>query len=114
MLLDSWNSSGVLLDPPRLTERTVESSFGAITRKVIPDLSRCMENIYPLTIELIHQTSNETLMSELHLLRAWSPQEVADLLKRVGFIDITILNLVRPGQDFKSDSWRFGAMEKKP
>jgi SAM-dependent methyltransferase len=114
VLLDSWNSAGVLQDPPKLTERTVESSLGAITRKVIPDLSGSEEDIYPLTIQLIHQSSNEILMSELHLVRAWSPRKVEDLMLDVGFKDISVLNLVRPNEVVQNFEWRFGIKAKKP
>jgi SAM-dependent methyltransferase len=113
-LVDSWNSDGVFRDPPKLTKRTVESHLGFVTRKVIPDLSHSKQHIYPLQIDLIHEESNEILISEFHVLRAWSPNEVDNLMSKVGFKDIFIMNFENPSKTFKDQDWRFAARAKKP
>jgi hypothetical protein len=53
-------------------------------------------------------------MSELHLVRAWSPRKVEDLMLDVGFKDISVLNLVRPNEVVQNFEWRFGIKAKKP
>jgi SAM-dependent methyltransferase len=113
-MVDSWNADGVFRDPPKPTERTVKSHLGLVTRKVIPDLSHSNQHIYPLQIDLIHQASNETLMSEIHVLRAWSPNEVNNLMTRAGFKEISIMNFENPSETFKDQDWRFAAKAKKP
>ena len=113
-LVDSWNSKGVRLDPPRLNERVVNSKSGEISRKVTPDLSCANQDTYGLHIDLAEMPSGKILKNELHILRAWSPSEVINIMEKVGFRNLSIYNPTNPKIEFSEFDWRFGIKAKKP
>lgn len=113
-LIDSWNSRGVQTDPPRVNQRTVFSQYGEVMRRVTPDLHNSSGDIYSLKIDLISTENKETLRTENHLLRAWSPQEVRQMMETVGFSKIQIYNPSDPEVQFQPGDWRFGARAIRP
>ena len=113
-LVDSWNSKGVRLDPPRINERVVISKSGEISRKVTPDLSLSNQDIYGLHIDLTEIPSGNTLKTELHTLKAWSPFKVIEVMEEVGFRNLSIYNPTNPKREFSEFDWRFGIKAKKP
>ena len=112
-LVDSWNSKGVYLDPPKINERTVSSPYGNVTRRVTPNLSNAKSDLYNLTIDLILDSSGEILKSERHLIRAWKPLEVLEIMSEIGFQKLEVLNPRNPGTPFRDEDWRFGIRAKK-
>lgn len=113
-LVDSWNSYGVKLDPPRINERVVNSSFGEIMRRVTPDLSQSNANMYNLRIDLLKRETSETIRTEMHLLRAWSPEELLEIMSAAGFEELSIYSPSNPQMKFEVTNWRFGVRAKKP
>jgi SAM-dependent methyltransferase len=113
-LVDSWNSQGVRLDPPKINERVVMSNFGEISRRVTPDLSRSDDDTYSLIIELLRSETQEIIRAETHELRAWSPEEVSEIMGSVGFKDLTVFNPINPKLKFEVTDWRFGIKANKP
>jgi SAM-dependent methyltransferase len=112
-LIDSWNSAGVQMDPPKINERTVSSSLGEITRRVTPDFEQATPSTYTLKIELLGKRSQKVLRTEIHLLRAWNPAEVFTMMQSVGFQELTLFNPSNPLVEFELDDWRFGIKGKR-
>lgn len=112
-LVDSWNSNGVRIDPPKLNEREVTWNSKGIKRKVIPDLSQADSDIYKLSIDLLETESKKILKAETHVLRAWSPEQVLEMMDRVGFKEMRLYNPSNPDLEFNPSDWRFGVKAKK-
>ncbi len=113
-LVDSWNARGVLLDPPKTNERMVTTSFGDIIRRVIPDSNRSSENLYELSIQLLKHNSQKPFRTETHVLRAWSPEQVKEMMSSVGFEELVVFNPIDLDLQFEEDDWRFGVRARKP
>lgn len=112
-LVDSWNSDGVRIDPPKVNEREVTWNSKGIKRQVIPDLSQADSDIYKLNIDLLETETEKILKSEIHVLRAWSPEQVLEMMGRVGFKEMSLYNPSNPDLEFKPSDWRFGIRAKK-
>jgi SAM-dependent methyltransferase len=112
-LVDSWNSQGVRVNPPEVNERTVTSSLGEIVRRVLPDLNQSGVDMYRLKIDLLERKTHDVLKSETHILRAWSPEEVWEIMSSVGFVDLTLYNPANPRLKFEATDWRFGIKARK-
>ena len=112
-LIDSWNSEGVRLDPPKISERVVQSSFGSIRRRVTPDLSQSEIDKYVLNIELIESEANRVIRTETHVLRAWSPEQLSDMMISAGFEELMIYDPMNPRSNWSPNCWRFGLRAKK-
>lgn len=112
-LVDSWNSSGVRIDPPRVNEREVSWNSMRIKRRVIPDLSQADSDVYILSIDLIETETMEVLRAETHVLRAWSPEQVLQMTIQAGFKEASLYNPTNPESEFRSSDWRFGVKATK-
>ena len=107
-LVDSWNAEGVRVDPPQINERAVNSNSGQITRRVTPDLSESKNDIYTLKIELLRGETEDILRTERHLMRAWSPEEILEMMRSAGFKQLSLYNPGDPEARFEKNDWRFG------
>ena len=112
-LIDSWNSEGVRVDPPRINERVVSSNFGQITRRVTPDLSESKKDIYVLRIELLSGETKEILRAEQHVMRAWSPEQILEMMRSAGFKELSLYDPGNPRKEFAKNDWRFGIKAKR-
>jgi len=112
-LVDSWNSNGVRIDPPKINEREVSWNSKGIKRRVIPDLSQADSDTYKLSIDLLETESKTILKAETHVLRAWSPEQILEMMDRVGFKAMRLYNPSNPDLDFNPSDWRFGVKAKR-
>jgi SAM-dependent methyltransferase len=112
VLLDSWNRSGVRLSPPRVNSRSVESSIGTITRHVSP-VQVEVQDLYELEIVLSNDSTGETVDRSIHLIRAWSPDVVMDMMKQLGFYNFELYNPANPTAELRDDDWRFAICARK-
>jgi SAM-dependent methyltransferase len=104
---DTWNKMGVEKDPPKKTEREVVFQGDRFVRKVEPHASSQIPGIYQLAISVVELSTQNKISDELHLLRAWSPEELEVFLKNYGFFEVFFS---KPGRYLElSDpyGWRF-------
>lgn len=112
-LVDSWNKEGVKLSQPRENARSVSTPNGEVIRKVTPrEVAR--ENVYDLDISLLSASTNEVLQHSVHSLRAWSPSEVMEIMRNIGYKNCKVYNPVSPDAVFQPNDWRFGIRAEKP
>ena len=112
VLLDSWNLSGVRLSPPTVNSRSVQSSIGTVTRIVNPT-NKAVQDLYELDIVLSKDSTGEIIDRSIHLMRAWSPEIVVDMMKQIGFCDFELYNPANPSAEPRNDDWRFGIRARK-
>jgi SAM-dependent methyltransferase len=105
-IVDSWNLSGVQLDPPKISKRTITLGDRSIQRVVTPVFEK-PSGVSELRIDLIDESNGKILETEFHRMRAWTVPEVAVALASV---DISILKIC-DGKDWSKPlephSWKF-------
>lgn len=111
-LVDSWNKEGVKLSQPRENARSVSTPNGEVIRKVTPR-AVVRENVYDLDIALLSASTNEVLQHSVHSLRAWSPSEVIEIMRKIGFKNFKVYNPAALGADPQPNDWRFGIRAEK-
>lgn len=112
VLLDSWHTSGVLLDPPGLREKMFEFKGSSWLRRVSP-ISTEMEDVFDLKIELLSIPDKKIHYSTNHKLKSYSVEEVEKQLEINGFETLAIGDTQEWDTNFKENSWRFWILAKK-
>jgi hypothetical protein len=107
LILDSWNKEVVKSDPPRESSRSYIAAGREFVRKVYPSSSDNFETTR-LLIELIDERLSICVQSEEHLMRAYSPYELSQIITKKGYDDIKIFELTNWNSMPTQDSWRFG------
>ena len=107
LILDSWNKEVVKNDPPRKSSRSYMAEGREFVRKVYPSSSDNFETTR-LLIELIDEKLSICVQSEEHLMRAYSPSELSQIITNKGYDDIKIFELSDWNSVPTVDSWRFG------
>jgi SAM-dependent methyltransferase len=109
---DGWNLEGVRLDPPKVTSREFIFGDQQIIRRVEPSFEDNFR-ISNLKIELYEKNCDEPFVSEIHRIRAYEPQEIAEILVESGFIDIKVMDGADWDAELNSNSWKFALFARK-
>ncbi len=112
-LVDSWNAVGVFRDPPKVNERLVRINDQDVVRRVTPDLNSSDSGLYKLEIDLLIGNSKNVVRSEIHLIKAWAPTQIMEMMSELGFSDFELFDPKTPGHQFDELGWRFGIKAKK-
>ena len=107
LVLDSWNKSGVMLDPPKRTTRSYAIDGKEYIRKVTPSSLDDFETT-SLAIDLVDMSNSKIIKSEIHKMRAYSPDNLVELLEVKGFIEVQTFDLGDWQSQPTKASWRFG------
>jgi SAM-dependent methyltransferase len=112
ILLDGWNLSGVVRNPAENRKRALQLKGMKITRKVLVEHSDSV-NITNLRITLEDESRQEVLLTEKHKMRAFSREELIEVISHLGGIDLVFMD----GNDYKFPltdiSWRFALVFRK-
>ncbi len=112
VLLDSWHTPGVLLDPPSLREKMFEFKGSSWLRRVSPT-NTDREDVFDLKIELLSIPDNKVHYSTNHILKSYSVEEIEKELELNGFETLAIGDTQKWDANFKANSWRFWILAKK-
>ena len=112
LLLDSWHTPGVLLDPPSLREKMFEFKGSSWLRRVSP-VSTDKEDVFDLNIELLSIPDNKIHYSANHKLKSYSVEEIKKQLELNGFETVAIGDTEKWDTNFKDTSWRFWILAKR-
>lgn len=112
-LVDSWNAAGVLRDPPKVNERVVRTKGQDVIRRVTPNLISADSGLYRLEIDLLLGDSKNVIRSEIHLIKAWAPTQILEMMSELGFADLELFRPKNPGHQFDELDWRFGIKGRK-
>jgi SAM-dependent methyltransferase len=112
-LVDSWNADGVFRDPPKVNERVVRTKGQDVIRRVTPDLNSSDSGLYRLEIDLLLGDSKNVVRSEIHVIKAWAPTQIMEMMSELGFADLELFSLKNPGHQFNELDWRFGIKARK-
>jgi SAM-dependent methyltransferase len=107
LILDSWNKEAVKNDPPRESSRSYIAEGREFVRKVYPSSSDNFDTTR-LLIELIDERLSICVQSEEHIMRAYSPSELSQIITKKGYADIKVFELSNWNSMPTVDSWRFG------
>jgi SAM-dependent methyltransferase len=105
-IVDSWNLSGVQLDPPKISKRTIKLGDRDIQRVVTPIFEKPSE-ISELRIDLIDESTGKVIETEFHRMRAWTVSEVAVALASVGISILKICDGKDWSKPLEPHSWKF-------
>ena len=111
-ICDGWNLDGVRLDPPKITQRDFIVQSKKITRRVEPSF----EDNYRfsnLKIDLIKEGEIQPFLTEKHQIRAYSPDELIEVLQEAGFEDVSFMDGKSWEAELRAESWRFVLFAKK-
>lgn len=105
-IIQGWHKSGVSLDPPTNRQKVFKYKGKEFFRRVIVNFQEEIA-ITNLKIEIIDQENKSKVLSENHILKSYSQEEIKELTAEFG---LKILEF-RDGTDWhlplKIDSWRF-------
>jgi SAM-dependent methyltransferase len=107
LILDSWNKSGVMIDPPKPTTRSYTIEGKEFMRKVTPSSLDNFETT-SLTIDLVDMSDRKIVKTEIHKMRAFSPEKLTEVLTKKGFIELRIFDLGNWESQPQEASWKFG------
>lgn len=117
LIVDSWQSHGVRIDPPKLSVR--EASFGgSIFERTVKPL-RFKETregfdglVFELEVMVFNKSKNSIFSKELHQVRTWSVEEIAQVCAGLNLKVIDIFNPKNFGKSSETD-WRVGLVIEK-
>ena len=112
VLLDSWHTPGVLLDPPNLREKMFEFEESSWLRRVSP-VNTDRVDVFNLKIELLSIPDNKVHYSTFHKLKSYSVEEIENQLGLNGFETVAIGDTEKWDTNFKDTSWRFWILAKR-
>lgn len=117
LIIDSWQTGGVRIDPPRLSVREVSFGGEIFERSVRPLSSNETEEMtgslqFELEVKVVNKTRGALLSNELHQVRTWSQDEIALIGTQVGLKLITQFNPKDFGKSSQTD-WRVGLILEK-
>ena len=112
ILLDSWNYSGLKIDPPRNMTREFEYLEKRYSRNVHVSTDSDYR-ITDLNISVLDVASNTVILDENHRLRAFEPDEVSVIASDFGFGEFAIRSAEDWNSEFNSQDWKFFMTAKK-
>ena len=106
ILLDSWHTPGVLLDPPNIREKEFQIRDSSWLRKVTPVQTDLIDT-FDLKIELLELPERNVRYSMIHKMKSYSMGEIMQALHLNGFEIINFGNANGLDGELQDDSWRF-------
>lgn len=117
LILDSWQTEGVCVDPPDLSVREVTFGGEIYERSVRPlSMNETEEKNgslqFDLEVKVVNKTHGTVLSNELHQVRTWSGKEITQIGTQVGLKLISRFNPKDFGESSQTD-WRVGLILEK-
>ena len=107
ILFDSWHLEGLEKDPPSNRVKIFDANGVSYSRDVIVEKIDGVR-VSKLNISILDVESGKIILTEEHIMRAFSKMELKSMVEELGGIDIEFFD----GKDYRKrlseDSWRIG------
>lgn len=109
VLLDGWHLPGLRQDPPSNRLRFFDFNGEKFRREVVV-LEKTQDNLTSLQIQIIKDSDEAVLTKEIHQMRAFNSDAVADFIHALGGSDIQFFNGGDYTKSLHSNDWKFGVL----
>lgn len=106
VLIDGWHLPGVLQNPPKNVVKDYLLGGRKIRRIVTPQIST-QKNLFPLEIQLMDVLTDKVFSNQIHIMRAFTHEEIQDLLLENGFDNLDFYDGRNYRQRLHEGSWKF-------
>jgi SAM-dependent methyltransferase len=111
-LFDTWNLSGVKLDPPTERTRKFQIMNEGFERIVTP-FPMDNEGLYQLKIHVNSLNNSSHRLIESHYLKAYSEEEITSLLNNFPKIDFSFRSAGNYAENLGKNDWRLAVVIQK-
>jgi SAM-dependent methyltransferase len=107
ILFDSWHLEGLKKDPPSNRVKVFNANGVSFSRDVIVEKIDDVR-ISKLNISILDIESGEKILTEEHIMRAFSKMELKTMVEEIGGIDIKFFDGKHYRKRLSENSWRMG------